>query len=72
VPVPGGGPASESHHHLRRSTMPRKSRRPNAAKPALPEQLRRNTSFRAAAKPSFNRPAARKAPPTRRSGGHRG
>jgi hypothetical protein len=52
--------------------MSRKSRRPNTAKPALPEQLRRNTSFRAAAKPSFNRPAARKAPPTRRSGGHRG
>ena len=53
--------------------MPRpdKSRRP-AAKPALPDQLRRNLAQRQAAKPSFVRPAARKAPPTRRSGGHRG
>jgi hypothetical protein len=53
--------------------MSRKTRRPNPAKPAIPEQLlRRNASMRASAKPSFNRPAARKAPPTRRSGGHRG
>ena len=45
---------------------------PNPAKPALPAQLRRDAGLRASAKPSFNRPAARKAPPTRRSGGHRG
>lgn len=52
--------------------MPRpnsQSRRPNPPKPA---QLRRDAALRASAKPSFNRPAARKAPPTKRSGGHRG
>jgi hypothetical protein len=49
-----------------------KSRRPNPAKTALPEQLRRNAALRQSAQPSFTRPAARKAPPTRRSGGHRG
>jgi hypothetical protein len=52
---------------------PNKSRRPAAPKPKLPEQLRRDAALRPSAKPGFNRPAAaRKAPPTRRSGGHRG
>ena len=55
--------------------MPRpnnRSRRPAPAKPKLPEQLRRDSAQRPSAQPGFNRPAARKAPPTRRSGGHRG
>jgi hypothetical protein len=51
---------------------PKKSRRPAPAKPKLPEQLRRDSALRPSAKPGFNRPVARKAPPTRRSGGHRG
>jgi hypothetical protein len=54
--------------------MPRsnKSRRPAAPKPKLPDQLRRDSALRPSAQPGFNRPAAGKAPLTRRSGGHRG
>ena len=54
--------------------MPRstKSNRPAGPKPKLPEQLRRDAGQRLSAQPRFARPAARKAPPTRRSGGHRG
>ena len=54
--------------------MPRstKSRRPAAPKPKLPEQLRRDAAQRPSAQQRFARPAVRKAPPTRRSGGHRG
>jgi hypothetical protein len=51
---------------------PKKSRRPAAPKPKLPDQLRRDAAQRPSAQPGFIRPAARKAPPTRRSGGHRG
>ena len=50
----------------------RKPNRPAAPKPKLPAQLRRDSGQRLSAQSRFARPAARKAPPTRRSGGHRG